>query len=404
MRPVRIALSLAAMALAPAALAQQFVYDAGALPAQAIWTDGVVIADLDGDGDRDIVFANGSSYGGLGTQGAQPQHLFLNNGSGSFVAAHANLNTTNFNAKMVIAQDFDGDGDLDLFFSSGSTGSPPRLLLNDGTANFTDVTATNVPALSLRSFCVCAGDTDNDGDLDVVVNDGGTFGGIASQARLLENDGSANFTDVTAARLPVDLYNCQDITLADEDGDLDIDIMLCGKVTSSHLYVNDGTGTFTLATGMNAVGTTGTYEIDYGDIDGDGDFDAAVQSISGFIEGWARNQGNNTPWTKTNFSGGPNQDDNEMALCDYDMDGDLDVFTGSLGAAERVYQNQGTSTLVHQPGVVQSQSDSSLDIALGDLNGDGRTDLVTAQGESGNFTNKVYFNIGPVDTLAPVWK
>src|SRR5262245_48907326 len=99
-------LSLAG-ALAGAAAAQQFVYDAAALPAQSVWTDGVALADVDLDGDVDILFANGSSYGGTGTQGAQPQHLFENDGLGVFAAAHSDLNVANFNAKMVIAEDFD---------------------------------------------------------------------------------------------------------------------------------------------------------------------------------------------------------------------------------------------------------------------------------------------------------
>ncbi len=402
----RFVMALAAAALAPAALAQQFTYDTLALPAQTLWTDGVVAVDLDGDTDKDIVFANGSVYGGTGAQGALAQHLFLNNGSGTFTAAHAQLNVANFNAKMVIAEDFDGDDDLDLFFASGSTGSSPRLLLNNGSAVFTDVTAANVPVLALRSFSVCAGDSDNDGDLDVAVSDGGTFGGIASQARLLQNNGSAVFTDVTASRLPVDLYNCQDITLFDVDGDLDVDMALSGKGgggIAARLYVNNGSGTFTVATGLNLVGTGSTYEVDYGDLDGDADFDAAVQSISGFTEGWARNVGNSTAWTETSFTGITNQDDNEMACFDYDNDGDLDVMVGSLGAAERMYANNGTGTFTHMAGTIQSQSDSTLDVAIADLDGDNDYDIVTAQGESGVFTNKVYDNGGSADTLAPVF-
>ncbi|HTE05379.1 MAG TPA: hypothetical protein VK824_04215, partial [Planctomycetota bacterium] len=92
-------LPLAVIALARVAGAQQFVYNASALPAQNLWTDGVAIADIDNDGDNDILFANGDVYGGTGAQGALAQHLFLNNGSGSFTAAHANLNVADFNAK-----------------------------------------------------------------------------------------------------------------------------------------------------------------------------------------------------------------------------------------------------------------------------------------------------------------
>ena len=403
-RSIVTSLALASALAAPLS-AQQFVYNSAALPAQAVWTDGVACADVDGDGDVDILFANGSAYGGTGGAGAQPQHLFLNNGSGSFSAAHANLNVANFNAKMVIADDFDNDGDLDLAYASGSTGSPPRLLLNNGAGVFTDMTGSNMPALALRSFCIVAGDVDDDGDLDLAVSDGGTFGGTPSQARLLRNNGSAVFTDVTAAQMPVDLYNCQDITFVDFDGDFDVDMLLTGKGAAGkrgRLYVNNGSGTFSIDNAMDAVCTGNTYEADWGDLDGDGDFDSNVQSISGTSEGWARNNGTGVAMTKTTYPAPNGNDDNEMAQLDYDNDGDLDCFVGSLASTEKAYRNDG-GTFVNVNSIIQAQGDATLDFGFGDFNGNGKYDMVTAQGESGNFTNKVYRNTGPSDTLGPVF-
>mgnify|MGYP000241405869 CR=1 FL=1 len=53
--------------------------------------------------------------------------------------------------------------------------------------------------------------------------------------------------------------------------------------------------------------------------------------------------------------------------------------------------------------VIQAQADSTLDLAVADLNNDGRYDLVTVQGESGVFTNKFYRNVsGALDTRAPL--
>jgi len=387
-------------------LAQQFTYNAAALPAQNIWTDGVVLVDVDADGDRDIVFANGSSYGGTGTAGAQPQHLFLNNGSGSFVAAHAQLNVANFNAKMVIAEDFDKDGDPDLMYASGSTGSPPRILVNNGFGTFSDETGTRIPtfATNPRSFCVAAGDVDDDADLDVVLTDGGTFGGIASQAFLLLNNGAGVFSNATATHMPVDLYNAQDVTLFDFDADSDIDITLSGKGATgkrSRLYLNDGTGHFTVNTVLDALGTGSTYEIDWAELDRDWDLDGLVQSISGINEGVARNDGVSSPVVPTTFPSPNGSDDNEMAGLDYNNDGRMDVLIGSLGSTERLYRSDGIGLWTNDNAAIQAQADATLDLAIGDLNGDGRHDFVTAQGESGNFTNKVYMNNGPIDTLAP---
>jgi hypothetical protein len=400
-------LTLAALTLSPLANAQQFLRVAAALPAQAVWTDGIELVDVDNDGDIDILFANGSAYGGGGTAGNQPQHLYLNNGSGVFSAAHGQLNVTNFNAKMVIAEDFDNDGDPDLFYASGSNGTRPRMLINDGTGNFTNETSTRVPSFSPnpKSFCVAAGDIDDDGDMDVVVTDGGTFGGVASQAFLLLNDGSGVFTNVTAAQMPVDLYNCQDATLFDFDGDFDIDIALSGKGANGkrgRLYLNDGTGNFSINNAMNALGSGATYEIEWGDLDGDDDFDAAVQSIAGQNEGWGRNDGPGTPMPESTYPGANGQDDNEMALMDYDNDGDLDSFVASLAnSGEKVYRNNGGGSFTNQSAVIQTITDSSLDFGFADLDGNNTYDMVTGQGESGNFTNKIYFNNGPADTLAP---
>src|SRR5262245_7361390 len=115
----RILLSMAVLLCARLATAQTLVVNATALPANNVWTDGVAIADVDKDGDNDILFANGSAYGGTGATGAQPQHLFLNDGTGTFSDASVKLAVANFNAKMVIAKDFDNDGLLDLVYSSG---------------------------------------------------------------------------------------------------------------------------------------------------------------------------------------------------------------------------------------------------------------------------------------------
>jgi hypothetical protein len=236
----------------------------------------------------------------------------------------------------------------------------------------------------------------------VVFTDGGTQAGTNAQAHLFLNNGAAFFTDVTATNLPADLFKQQDVTLLDIDKDDDIDIAITGK-GGTHVYLNDGTGHFTLNTMANAVGTSQTYEIDWADFDKDGDFDSAVQSISGFQEGWARNDGTGTPMVKTTIATSPSQDDNEMACLDYNNDGNMDILVGSLGSGERMYTNDGAANFTIANGLIQAIQDSTLDLGVGDLNNDGRYDIVTGQGESGNFTNKVYMNNGSQDTLPPVF-
>jgi hypothetical protein len=74
----------------------------------------------------------------------------------------------------------------------------------------------------------------------------------------------------------------------------------------------------------------------------------------------------------------------------------------SLAGTEKAYRNNGGGSFTNVNAIIQAQADSSLDMGFHDLNGDDKYDMVTAQGESGSFTDKVYMNSGAADTLAPV--
>jgi hypothetical protein len=406
------ALAPSAAALAVLALltvsagAQQFVRDAAALSSPATWTNGVAVADYDGDGLLDLAFANGLDYG---PGGALPQRLYLGDGAGNFTDVSGQLNVANFNAQMVIAEDCDGDGDMDLIYAPAgpfpATTQRARILVNDGTANSTDESATRMPLTTMSAWCVVAADLDNDGDRDLVLNDGClTFSGQPGQAKIFENDGTGHYTDITATHAPVEIYNSQDIICFDYDGDFDLDIAHSGfgsGAKRSSLWLNDGTGHFTIDTTLDQLCTSNSYEVDWSDLDGDGDWDAAVQSISSFNEGWGENRGLGVPPPETVFTGANGNDDNEMASMDYDMDGDMDVFVGSLSAnREKVYR-QDAFGVFNRVNIFQQITDSTLDLGFGDFDGDGRHDVVTAQGESGVQVNKIYDNNGALDTLVP---
>jgi hypothetical protein len=403
---VPLALALLALHALPVA-AQQFVRDVAAINDPAIWTNGVALGDFDLDGDLDIAFANGFDYG---PGGALQQRLFRNDGAGNFTDISTQLNVANFNAQMVIAEDCENDGDLDLIYSPAgafpATTERARILINDGTGVFSDQSAARMPLTTMSSWSVVAADIDNDGDRDLALNSGClNFTGMAAQARIFMNDGTGFYTDVTATHAPVELYNSQDITAFDYDGDFDLDLAHGGfgnAAKRSSLWVNDGTGHFTVSPTLDALCTVNSYEVEWSDLDSDGDWDAAVQSITSQNEGWGENLGLGIPPAETVFSGANGNDDNELATMDYDMDGDLDVFVGSLTAnREKVYQ-QGATGVFTRVDIFTAITDSTLDLALGDLNGDGRYDVVTAQGESGVMTNKIYDNTGPADVLPPV--
>jgi len=102
-----ITLPLAAT-LASLAPAQQFVQAVGALPGPAVWSEGVCAADVDRDGDLDLLFANGD---GFDTAGARRQNVLVINklvelGTATFVDESVlRFGVRVSNAKMVIAGD-----------------------------------------------------------------------------------------------------------------------------------------------------------------------------------------------------------------------------------------------------------------------------------------------------------
>ncbi|PSL25777.1 VCBS repeat-containing protein [Dyadobacter jiangsuensis] len=125
--------------------------------------------DADGDGDKDLVVGSGGNES-LVKSPDLPTRLYLNDGKGAFTL-HSNAFPPNaMNTAVVVADDYDRDGDLDLFVGSRSVpreyGSSPTSYLyeNDGKGIFKDVTKTIAPTLSKAGMVRDATWTDIDGD------------------------------------------------------------------------------------------------------------------------------------------------------------------------------------------------------------------------------------------------
>lgn len=400
--------AVAACAAARSASAQQFVdQTAVRFPVQAEYTNYIAVGDIDGDGDLDICFANGGGYSTLGAL-LKPR-IYVNSGSGVF-ADETDARAAGITGCFRSAEfgDVDGDGDLDLVLAQDFN-RPAKLLINDGTGTFADQSAVRIPSGGLSSARATLGDVDADGDLDIALCNSGTSSrfGTNGQPRLWINGGSGVFADETAARLPAgNIPQQMDVLLFDADGDLDLDLFVVTRATSpgqSRLWRNDGTGRFT--GGVAFPNDASAYAYDAGDIDGDGDLDLiGVNAGTSNRELLARNaNGIGTSWTdiSSSISPNPTTDDNDSKFIDIDDDGDLDLVIAVLGSSKRVYRNSGAGAFTQVTGAITASSDSSLDIKVGDFDGDGRYDLVTGQGESGQFQNRIYMNTGAVDTRPP---
>ncbi len=137
---------------------------------------GAVFFDADGDGHPDLYVVSGGSEFSDRSPALQDR-LYLNDGRGRFRKATRSLPAEFASGSRVVAADYDGDGDADLFVGGRvvpwryGTDPPSQLLRNDGHGHFTDVTAALAPELARVGMVTDAvwQDVDGDGRPDLVV-------------------------------------------------------------------------------------------------------------------------------------------------------------------------------------------------------------------------------------------
>jgi len=379
----------------------------------AEWSNKVALEDLDGDGQLDILVANGSGYS---TKGANPEpdRVWKNLGNWAGAAPHCQeISSTAVLGFMgwsraIKAADVDGDGDLDIF-TGGAYQTQAKLFLNNGNGTWVDASA-QLPQQATSIGDAEFGDIDDDGDLDLVMIDWGAGNALSNGGgplRIYLNDGHGTFTVATA---PTQLVKFSwDLTLADIDNDWDLDILVASKGDAhSFVFTNDGQGHFVeKANALPAF--SNNYALEPMDIDGDGYLDlATINDGPGstshlFIN---KHDGTFADETASRLTGtaNPGADDNAVVFLDVDNDGDADMLYASLSGPERLVLNDGTGHFSRAPGeITPNDTPGSLGIAVGDLNGDGRLDVVQSQGEVA-FPEKVQLATSAVaiDTQPPV--
>ena len=169
------------------------------LPSFAAHTQGVALADIDQDGDLDMVLANQEP----------PNRLLLNDGTGKFSDASERLELlTPLESREVHVFDANGDGHLDILFfnltsnNHGWDKNPQtRLLLNDGKGYFKDA-SHRLPQHRFSSWGGMVIDFNRDGAPDLVVSAIDVPGFHPLQVRAWQNDGAGNFSDVSAQVIP----------------------------------------------------------------------------------------------------------------------------------------------------------------------------------------------------------
>jgi VCBS repeat-containing protein len=264
--------------------------------------ESVFVIDLDNDGDLDVLSASSEDS----------TIAWYENTAGSVFISHI-ITTDTMQPLSVFAADMDGDGDIDVL--SASRDNQIIWYPNDGNQVFGSITINN---LSYGAAAVFAADVDSDGDMDVV-----TASSYDNTVAWLENDGDQNFTLRTISTEAAGVFAVF-ATDVDNDGDIDI---ISGSPEDDTVawYENDGTQQFT----KHVLSTTsdGVFGIYAADVDGDGDTDILAASAFNNTVAWFENDGarNFSPHTISNSAA----EAGSVITADMDGDGDLDAVAAS---------------------------------------------------------------------------
>jgi len=345
-------------------------------------THSIAWADIEGDGDLDLVTGNSG-----------PIRIFVNQ-SGRLNSNPIWVIADDGTVYDVAWGDVDGDHDLDLVIAhskSSQSLSQNKLYINE---------STHMPSRpnwlsddGVKTYAVAWGDVDGDGDLDLAA------GGDESNALYINNDGRLDDEPIYWNSTHISWTTS--IAWGDVNQDGMLDLAEGNGVDPIQVYLNSGSSLSSAPWVAND--NRRTRSIAWGDVDGDGDLDLAAGNE---FRSDGSSDGRNTLYINENGLLNPEpywlSDDasntQSVAWGDVDGDGDLDLATGNLGK-NGLYINEG-GKLSLLPVWTDSDEYNTYSIAWGDMNGDGHLDL--AVGNSSQ-PNVVYLNEDGRLSTQPNW-
>ncbi len=345
----------------------------------------VRVADVDGDGDPDVVATAflDQDVNWWENDGTPADDV---GGDGNSWTEHV-IEDTFDGVRALEIVDLDTDGDLDVVAAASNAdeirwwendGSPADDLGGDGNS-WTERTP-------LGSFDGARGlavaDVDHDGDLDLlgVAEDANDVGWLENTA----GDGTVWSTHV----IETELSGAASVAAADLDGDGDLDVVATGSGANViGWWESDGSPADDVGGDGNSwtqrlvtSGFGGARDALPADVDGDGDLDILATASTDDDVTWFENDGSGGTWTERTVDGA--FDGAQVARwADLDGDGDGDVLSAaSDGDVFAWWQNQ----TIHRSGLfpasleVDTGGSNATDLQIGDIDGDGDDDIVAA--------------------------
>ena len=332
-------------------------------------------ADVDGDGDLDLLQAVRMA----------PMRLFINAGDATFTdESVVRMPQEPLEEPVAFAvADLDGDGAPDIYVATGG-GQQDRVYKNFGAGIFVDVTGTVLVPQPATSTGAVAADLDGDGDIDVAVS-GGKDGEAGPGNRILRNNGAGLLQDTTVESLPGAGFPATGIAGADVDGDGDTDLMLTAAEAPCRLYLNDGLGTFVLASpdALPSITAPQAHTPAFGDLTGDGSTDIYVPTAAQDL--LLRNDGTGRFKDLADVMLPPGDSESTNAVvADLDLDGHGDVLVGTQDVGLRVFRNDGQGRMFDYTAKVPGGSAGGPcpRVVAADLDGDGDIDLFLSRDAS----------------------
>ena len=351
----------------------------------------VFTGDIDGDGDLDVVSASRDD-----DKIAWYEHL---DGNGTFGPQQV-INTASLRAQAVYVADLDSDGDLDILSASELDDKIAWYENLDGAGMFSEQIVISVKANSAHD--VLAADIDGDGDYDVV-SASAADDKIAWYRNL---DGNGTFSDELILSTTADFAHAVSVADIDLDGDLDV---LSASINDSKLawYPNtDGAGSFG-AERVISTNNSGATSIVAANLDGDGDLDIVASSMFDNRIAWYESfagRGRVQFGFQNDVASGTAESywPRSVHAADLDGDGDLDVLSASFNDNKIAWYENVSGNFQTQR-VISLAADGAQDVQAADIDGDGDLDVISASGDDNSI--KWYENFdgrGGFDVLREV--